>query len=153
MSDVNVFFLYWFIGELTIDNENKPTYIDKILKSMPVRKSTTRRELVEKIHHIAKINPNDYQILLTCKWQIAHEHYQEVKISKDEDICFILELYPSINTIELYVEKDYVSHQLPEGYGEVSRMLDLDNESMGVMSLVQRVPRNYKSQIFLAYNT
>ena len=70
---------------------------------MLVRNSTTRRELVEKIHHILKINPNNYQIHLTCKLPVAHEHYQVVKISDDKDIRVMLELYPFVNFIELYI--------------------------------------------------
>ena len=70
MSNVNVPFLSWFNGKLTINNENKPIYIDRIVKPMLVRKSAIRRELVEKIYQISKINPNDYPINLTCKWPI-----------------------------------------------------------------------------------
>ena len=65
---MNVPFLSWFNGKLTINNENKPIYIDRIVKPMLVRKSTIRCELVEKIYQISKIN--DYQIHLTCKLPI-----------------------------------------------------------------------------------
>ena len=41
------------------------------------------------------------------------------------------QLYPSVNIIELYVEKVQ---------GEFSRMLDLDNESTGFMSPVPHIP-------------
>ena len=66
---LNVSFLCWFNGKLTIDKENNPTY-DEIIKPILVRKSTTMCELIEKIHHIAKIILNDYQIHLTCKCQL-----------------------------------------------------------------------------------
>jgi len=153
MFNVSVLLLCWFNDKLTIDKQNKSTYVDKIVKPMLVRKSITRHELVEKIHHIARNNPNDYQIHVICKWFVAHEHYQTVKISDDDDIHVILELYRVTNIIELYVKKDFVSHLLPEGYGEFSRMLDLDNESTSFMSSVQHIPHVNESQIFSAYNT
>ena len=61
------------------------------------------RELVEKTHQIIKINPNDYKIHLTCKWPTSYD-YSPVEITNDEDICIMLELYPQIKTVELYVE-------------------------------------------------
>ena len=64
----------------------------------------------------------------------------------------MLELCPSVNIIELYVEKDHVSHQLPEGHREFSHTLDLDNKSMGFMLPVQYVPHIDESQIFSVYN-
>jgi len=54
-----------------------------------------------------------------------------VKILDDDDTCAILELYPIVNTIKLYVKNDFVGHQLREGHRELSHMLDLDNESKG----------------------
>ena len=57
---MNVSFLCWFNGRLTIDKENKSTYIDGIVKPILEKKSTIRYELVEKIHHIEKINLNDF---------------------------------------------------------------------------------------------
>ena len=67
MSNVIAPILCWFNGKLAIDQENKPIYIDETVKPMLLKKETTRIELVKKIHHISKINPNDYQIHLTCK--------------------------------------------------------------------------------------
>ena len=67
---MNVPFLSWCNGKLTINKENKPTYVDRIVKSMLVRNPATRRELVEKIYQISKINPNDYLINVTCRWPI-----------------------------------------------------------------------------------
>ena len=61
MSNVNVPLLYWFNGQLTINRDNKATYLDEIVKPMIMRKSITIRELVEKLHQITKINPNDHQ--------------------------------------------------------------------------------------------
>ena len=55
--------------------------------------------------------------------------------------------------IELYVEKDYVSHQLPEDHREFSCILDLDNQSTGFLSLVQPILYINENQIFLEYNT
>ena len=45
-----------------------------------------------------------------------------------------------MNIVEIYVEKVFVSHQFPEVQGELSRMLDLDNESTGFMSPVPHIP-------------
>ena len=45
----------------------------------------------------------------------------------------MLALHSGVNSIEIYVEKSSVSHQT---YGEFTRMLDLENESMGFLSLV-----------------
>ena len=106
---------------------------------MIVRKSITMHELVEKVHQITQINPNEHQIHLTCKWPIAHGHYQSIGISDDEDTCVMLELFPIVNTIELYVDKDIVSHQMHEDYGESAHMLNLNNESTGFMSQVHNM--------------
>jgi len=46
----------------------------------------------------------------------------------------MLELFPVVNTIELYVMKDIVSHRMHEGHREFTHMLDLDNKSTGFMS-------------------
>ena len=45
MSNVNVSFLSLCNGKLTINKENKPTYVDGIVKLMPVRKSNTRHSV------------------------------------------------------------------------------------------------------------
>jgi len=74
-----------------------------------------------------------------------------MKILNDDDTYAMLELYTVINIIELYMEKDFVSHQLPEGHEKFSRMLDLDNESNEFISPVQHIPHVDESQIFLAY--
>ena len=103
---------------------------------MIVRKSITMRELVKKVHQITKINPNEHQIHLTCKWPVAHGPYQAVGISDDDDTHVMPELFPVMNTIEFYVEKDSVSHQMHEGHREFTRMHNLDNESMGFKSPV-----------------
>ena len=50
MSNIKVSILCWFNSKLTIDQENKPIYLDGTVKPMSVRKKTTRLELVEKIH-------------------------------------------------------------------------------------------------------
>ena len=52
----------------------------------------------------------------------------------------MLELCSSVNIIELYVEKEFVSYQLPKVLGEFSRMLDLDNESTSFMLPVPHIP-------------
>ena len=70
MSNMNVIFLCWLNGKLTINKKNKPTYLNRIIKSMLARNRATRRELVEKIYQISKINPNDHQIHLICKLPI-----------------------------------------------------------------------------------
>jgi len=93
-------------------------------------------KLVEKLHQITKINSNDHQIHLSYKWPVAHKHYQTVKILNDDVIRAMLELYPIIDTIELYAKKDSMSHKLPEGRGEFSCMLNLDDESTWFMSPV-----------------
>ena len=77
---------------------------------MIVKKSTTVCELVEKDHQILKINPNEYQIHWTCKWQVAHGYCQAVRISNNDSTRAILELYPIMNTIELHMEKYIISH-------------------------------------------
>jgi len=59
-----------------------------------------------------------------------------VGISNDDNTRAMFELYLVINIIELYMEKDSGSHQLPESHEKLSRILDLDNESTGFMSLV-----------------
>jgi len=51
------------------------------------------------------------------------------------------------------MENDFVSHQLPKGHEEPSRMLDLDNKLTGFMSPVRHIPHVYKSQIWSAYNS
>ena len=94
---------------------------------MSVRKETTRLELLEKIHHISKINRNDYQI----QNNFISECYQAVVITDDEDTRVMLQLYPTENTIELYVEKVQ---------GEFSHMLVLDNELTRFMSPVPHIP-------------
>ena len=80
-----------------------------------------------KIHQITRIK-NNHHIHLTCKWSVTHKYYQAVKILDDDDARALLELYIVINITELYVEKDYVSHQLTESHEEFSHMLDLNNE-------------------------
>ena len=60
-----------------------------------------------------------------------------MRISDDDDCRAILELYArEEHTIELYVEKDILIHREPEGHGQLTRMLDLDNESTGFISLI-----------------
>ena len=115
---------------------NKPSYVNGMIKHMVVRKSFSRCELIEKIHRITKINPNEYQLHLTCKWPVSHGNYQAVRISDDDDCHAMLELCSSDHSIELYVEKDIAFHLEPEDHGHFTSMLDLDNESTGFMSLV-----------------
>ena len=131
MNKVEVPILCWFNCKLTIDQKNKPIYVAGTVKPMSVWKKTTSLELVEKIHHISKINPNNYQIQITCKWSFTYGYYQAVVIADDEDTRAMFQLYPSVNTIELYMEKVQ---------GEFSCMLDLDNESTGFMSPVPHIP-------------
>ena len=67
--------------------------------------------MIEKVGRITKINPNEYQFHLTCKWSIAHEKYQAVGISDDDDYHAMLELCAhEEHTIKLYMEKDTVIH-------------------------------------------
>ena len=66
-------------------------------------------------------------------------YYQEVVIADDEDTLVMLQLYLSVNTIELYAGKVFVSHHFPKIQGEFSRMLDLDNQSTGFMSHVPHI--------------
>ena len=84
MSSANVPPICWFNGTLTVDRNNKK-YINMIVKPVTVRKSIIRRELVEKIHRITKINPNEEQIHLICIWLIAQRHFTAMPISDDED--------------------------------------------------------------------
>ena len=51
---------------------------------------------------------------MTCKWPIAQGHYQAVRISDDDDSHATLEMSMVEHTIELYVEKDTVSHRFTE---------------------------------------
>ena len=60
MSNANVSLLCWFNGTLIIDRDNNSTYVNEIVKSVTVRKLITRRELVEKVYQITKINPNEH---------------------------------------------------------------------------------------------
>ena len=83
---------------------------------MIVRKSIIRCELIEKIHRITKINPNEHQIHLTCKWPVSHGSYQAVGISDDENCLVILELCSSEYNIELYGKKDIMIHREPEDH-------------------------------------
>ena len=76
-----------------------------------------------------------------------------MKISDNEDTHVMLEMYSSVNIVVLYMEKDYVSHQLLKAHEEFSRMLELNNKSMGFLSSVQYVPPFDESQTFLSYNT
>ena len=105
---------------------------------MLLRKKTTRIELVEKIHHILKFNPNDYQIHLTWKWPVTYGCYQAVVIADDEDTCYawvvFLREYHRVD-----VKKVFMSLQLHEVQEEFSRMLDLDNKSMGFISPVPHI--------------
>ena len=48
MSNIKVHILYWFNNKLTIDQENKPIYLNGIIKSMLLRKETTRLEFEKK---------------------------------------------------------------------------------------------------------
>ena len=86
---------------------------------------------MEKIHQITKINPKEHQIHLTCNLPVAQGRFTAVKISDDDDIRAILELYSGINLIKLYMEKNTVRHRMHEKF---TRMLDLDNESTSFMS-------------------
>ena len=40
-----------------------------------------------------------------------------MEISDDDDTQAMLELYPTVNSIELYVKKNTVSHRMHEGRG------------------------------------
>ena len=57
-------------------------------------------------------------------------------ISDDNDTRAMLKLYSIVNTIELHVKKDIISHLMYEGHGEFTHMLYLDNESTCFMSPV-----------------
>ena len=105
MSNDCVPLLYWFNGKLTIDRDNNPSCVNRIVKPMIFRKSFTRCELIEKIHRIIKINLSEYQLHLTCKWPLSHENYQAVGVSNDDDCHAMLELCLSEHNLELYVEK------------------------------------------------
>ena len=126
MSCASVSLVCWFNGILTIDMYNNPRYINGVGKPMIVRKSITWHELVEKIYRITKINPKEYQIQLTCNCPIRQGHFTTVSISDNDDTRTILELHHGMNLIEIYVEKDSVSHRM---HGEYTFMLDLVNES------------------------
>ena len=89
--------------------DNNPTYINEIVKHVTIRKSITKRELVVKVHQITIINPNEPHIHLTYTWLVAHGHYQVVGTSGNDNTNAMLELYPIVNTIELYVKKDTVA--------------------------------------------
>ena len=65
-------------------------YVNVIIKPVIIKKSIIRRELVEKVHQVTKINPNEHQIHLTCKWPVAYEYYQAVGISYDDDNVLFL---------------------------------------------------------------
>jgi len=104
---------------------------------MSVRKKTTRLELVERIHQLSKINQNDCQIQITCKWPVAHRHYQAGSLLTMK-ARVMLDLYPSVNAMEVYVEKIFVINKFPEVQGE-SFMLDLDNELTSFMSPVPHI--------------
>ena len=93
---------------------------------------------MEKVHQITKINPNEHHSHLTCKWP-AYGDYQVLRISDNDDTYAMLEMSKVEHTIKLYVEKDTVSHRLPEGHGEFTCMLDLDNESTDFISLVHNM--------------
>ena len=57
----------------------------------------------------------------------------------DEDTRVILDLHPSVDAIEVYVEKVSVSHQFSDVQGEFSHILYLDNESTGFMSPIPHI--------------
>ena len=58
-------------------------------------------------------------------------------ILNDDDCSAMLELCTrEEHTIELYVEKEILIRREPEGHGQLRRMLDLDNESTGFISLI-----------------
>ena len=106
MCNTNVHILCWFNDRLTLDRNNNLSYVNGIVKSILVRKSITRRELIEKVYRIIKINPNEHQFHLTCKWPIAHGKYQAVRILDDDDCRDMFELCArEEHTIELYIEK------------------------------------------------
>ena len=91
--------------------------------------------MLEKVHRITKINPNEHQLYLTCKWPVSQRNYQAVGMLDDDDCHAILELCSSEHSIKLYVEKDIVIYRAPEDHRQFT-MLDLDNESTGLMLLV-----------------
>ena len=64
MPNVKVPIRCWFNSKLIIDIDNKSTYRDGIVNLMIVRKSITRRELIEKLYHVKS---KHHQIYLTCK--------------------------------------------------------------------------------------
>ena len=80
------------------------------IKPVMVNKPITLRELVEKIHQITKINSNEYQIQLTCNWSPVQGRFIAVSIADDDSTQAMLELHPFVNSIEIYVEKEDVSH-------------------------------------------
>ena len=131
MSSVPLFCRY--TGTLTIDVKGNSKYVNVVVKSVMINKSITLRELVEKIHRIIKINSNEHQIHLTCNWPLAQERFRVVSIADDDYTSAIIELHPFVNSVEIYVEKEDVSHRIPEKF---TRMLDLDNESTGFISPV-----------------
>ena len=117
MSSDHVPLLFWFNGKLIIDKNNNPRYINENVKLMVVRKSFKRCELIEKIHRITKVNPNEHQFHLTCKWPVSQGNYQAVGVSDDDDCHARLELCSSKHNTELYVKKDIVIHREPEDHG------------------------------------
>ena len=134
MSSDRVSLLCWFNDKLTIDRDNSSSYVNGIVKPMVIRKILC--ELIEKVHQITIINPGKHQIHLVCKWPVSHENYQAVGISDDDGCHAMFELFSAEHNIELYVKKDNVIHRKPQGHGQFTHMLNLDNESTGFMSPV-----------------
>jgi len=85
VSITNVPLICWFDGTLTTDKDNSPKYVNGVVKYVMVRKSITRRELVEKIHRIIKIYLNEYLIQLICNWPVTQWYLEIVGISYDGD--------------------------------------------------------------------
>ena len=113
---------------------NKPTYIDKIVKLVIVRKSITRRELVEKVHQITKINSNKHQFHLTrANSTRALSSNENIKWWWHMSNVWIV---PGCEFDRAYMEKDIVSYRKHEGHEEFTHMLDLDNKSMCFISLL-----------------
>ncbi|XP_020247820.1 uncharacterized protein LOC109825375 [Asparagus officinalis] len=132
----------FFNGSLGVGVNNLPVYDGGSRKMFMLSKSCNFDGMTREIHRVTKIKKEEYTIRVFFNCPINESRTIAVEITEDEELNDMKQLVEKQASIELFIEKYPIQEfaQVSRPQGEFSRMLDLDNESIGFMTSPSQEP-------------
>lgn len=98
--------IFYFDGELLVDDEGKPRYVGGRRKGSTIKNHCSFEELKQRAFEVTKANPVIYDLKLAVKW-VRDDGASAIDLEDDDDLNFPFSV--GIRVIEIYVVR--VEHE------------------------------------------